>query len=89
MAELFSHNKTILFNEQEIEQTCESICEFVNEVSIQNYYKSHLLDFCRSLIYYKDQQIAINQSRILAKLQDPKKENIYYREKGKEKKFNR
>lgn len=52
-------------------------------MSIHNYYKSHLLDFCRSLIFYKDQQISINQSRILAKLQDPKKQNIYYREKGK------
>lgn len=58
-------------------------------MSIRNYYKSHLLDFCRSLIYYKDQQIAINQSRILAKLQDPKKQNIFYREKGRERKGKR
>ena len=49
----------------------------VNTVDINNYYKSHLLDFYRSLIYFKDKQIMINQSRILAKLQDPKKDYIY------------
>jgi hypothetical protein len=50
----------------------------INEVNIQWYYKSHLLDFLRSLIYYKDKHIVINQSRILAKLQDSKKKFIYY-----------
>jgi hypothetical protein len=38
-----------------------------------------MLDFLRSLIYYKDKHITINQSRILAKLQDSKKKDIYYR----------
>jgi len=51
----------------------------VNKVPIKNYYKSHILDFFRSLIYYKDKHIIINQSRILAKLQDSKKKDIYYR----------
>ena len=51
----------------------------VNTVDRNNYYKSHLLDFYRSLIYFKDKQIPINQSRVLAKLQDPKKEHIFYR----------
>lgn len=50
----------------------------INEVMIEYYYKSHLLDFLRSLIYYKDKHIVINQSRILAKLQDSKKKHIYY-----------
>ena len=59
--------------------TSEEICEHVNTVSLNNYYKSHLLDFYRSLIYFKDKQIMINQSRILAKLQDPKKNGIFYR----------
>ena len=51
----------------------------VNSVDLNNFYKSHLLDFCRALIYFKDKQIPINQSRVLAKLQDPKKNSIYYR----------
>lgn len=41
------------------------------------------MDFFRSLIYYKDKYIPINQSRILAKMQDSKKNQIYYMfEKG-------
>ena len=55
-----------------------SIAQMVNDVRIEWYYKSHLLDFLRSLIYYKDKHIGINQTRILAKLQDSKKKNIYY-----------
>lgn len=51
----------------------------INNVPIHNYYKAHILDFLRSLIYYKDKHIIINQSRILAKLQDSKKKHIYYR----------
>jgi hypothetical protein len=51
----------------------------VNEVPIADYYKSHILDFLRSLIYYKDRHISVNQGRILAKLQDSKKPNIHYR----------
>lgn len=51
----------------------------MDEVPITDYYKSHILDFLRSLIYYKDKHISINQSRILAKLQDSKKKNIHYR----------
>ncbi len=31
------------------------------------------------MIYYKDRHIKTNQARILAKLQDSKKKNIYYR----------
>lgn len=31
------------------------------------------------MIYFRDQKITLNQSRILAKLQDPKKDKIYYR----------
>lgn len=62
-----------------MEQSANFISEMVNKVSIDNYYKSHILDFIRSLIYYKDKQIKINQSKILAKLQDSKKEHIYYR----------
>lgn len=53
--------------------------ELVNKVPIEDYYKSHILDFLRSLIYFKDRHIVINQSRILAKLQDSKKHNIHYR----------
>jgi hypothetical protein len=55
------------------------VSEMVNTVPINTYYKSHLLNFFRTLIYYKDKHIAVNQSRILAKLQDSKKKNIYYR----------
>ena len=51
----------------------------VNTVPIENYYKSHLLDFFRTMIYYKDGHIKSNQARILAKLQDSKKKFIYYR----------
>jgi len=51
----------------------------VNTAPIENYYKSHLLDFFRTMIYYKDRHIKTNQARILAKLQDSKKKNIYYR----------
>ena len=51
----------------------------MNEVPIADYYKSHILDFLRSLIYYKDRHISVNQGRILAKLQDSKKPNIHYR----------
>jgi UDP-N-acetyl-D-mannosaminuronic acid transferase (WecB/TagA/CpsF family) len=51
----------------------------VNKVPVQTYYKSHLLDFFRTMIFYKDTHITLNQSRILAKLQDSKKKNIYYR----------
>lgn len=51
----------------------------VDKVPIENYYKSHLLDFFRSLVYYKDRHIIVNQSRILAKLQDSEKKSIYYR----------
>ena len=51
----------------------------INKISKKNYYKSHLLDFLRSLIYFKDKQISFNQSKILAKLQDEKKEKILYR----------
>jgi|JI10StandDraft_1071094.scaffolds.fasta_scaffold2114268_1 hypothetical protein len=53
--------------------------ELVNKVPIEDYYKSHILDFMRSLIYFKDRHIVINQGRILAKLQDSKKYNIHYR----------
>lgn len=31
------------------------------------------------MLYYKDKHIVVNQSRILAKLQDSKKKHIYYR----------
>lgn len=62
-----------------MEEIIESICEMINGLNLTNYYKSHLLDFLRSIIYFRDQKIIINQSRILAKLQDPKKEKIYYR----------
>ncbi len=51
----------------------------VNTAPISNYYKSHLLDFFRTMIYYKDRHIKTNQARILAKLQDSKKKNIFYR----------
>ncbi len=51
----------------------------INEVPIMDYYKSHILDFLRSLIYFKDKHISVNQGRILAKLQDSKKKNIHYR----------
>lgn len=51
----------------------------INELDLTVYYKSHLLNFYRSMIYFRDQKIALNQSRILAKLQDPKKDKIYYR----------
>jgi hypothetical protein len=51
----------------------------VNTVPVETYYKSHLLDFFRTMIYYKDKHIVVNQSRILAKLQDSKKKNIFYR----------
>ncbi len=51
----------------------------INTVPIETYYKSHLLDFFRTMLYYKDKHIIVNQSRILAKLQDSKKKHIYYR----------
>lgn len=58
----------------------------INTAPIKNYYKSHLLDFFRTMIYYKDGHIKSNQARILAKLQDSKKKSIYYRyDKGNQK----
>ncbi len=51
----------------------------INSVPIKTYYKSHLLNFFRTMLYYKDKHIVVNQSRILAKLQDSKKKHIYYR----------
>jgi hypothetical protein len=36
------------------------------------------------MLYYKDKHIIVNQSRILAKLQDSKKKHIYYRNDNKE-----
>lgn len=51
----------------------------INKVPVKTYYKSHLLDFFRTMLYYKDKHIIVNQSRILAKLQDSKKKHIYYR----------
>lgn len=51
----------------------------MNKVPIEDYYKSHILDFLRSLVYFKDRHIVVNQGRILAKLQDSKKHNIHYR----------
>jgi hypothetical protein len=71
-----------------MEQTTIEISEMINKVPIRNYYKSHILDFLRSLIYFKDKQITINQSRILAKLQDSKKKHIYYRFDKKESNMN-
>lgn len=63
-----------------METTTILFSEMVDEVPIKNnYYKAHVLDFLRSMIYYKDKHIIVNQSRILAKLQDFKKKNIYYR----------
>lgn len=76
---MFSHNKSILFNELIIEETCEEICTLINDVSLESFYKSHLLDFFRTMVYYKNKQISFNQGKILAKLQDSKKEFIYYR----------
>lgn len=55
------------------------VSEMVNTVPVENYYKSHLLDFFRTLIYYKDRHIKVNQAKILAKLQDSKKKFIFYR----------
>lgn len=78
LAELFNDNKDILYNEAMMEEITNQIAIMINEVRIEWYYKSHLLDFLRSLIYYKDKHIAVNQSRILAKLQDSKKNFIYY-----------
>ena len=54
------------------------IADMINKVAILWYYKSHLLDFLRSLIYYKDKNISINQSKILGQLQDSKKVAIFY-----------
>ena len=51
----------------------------MDKIPIENYYKAHVLDFLRSVIYFKDKHIAINQGRILAKLQDSKKHEIFYR----------
>jgi len=62
-----------------MEEISIEVSEMVNIVPIKNYYKSHLLDFFRTMIYYKDGHIKTNQARILAKLQDSKKKNIYYR----------
>jgi len=62
-----------------MEDTTNEISKLINDVPIDDYYKSHILDFLRSLVYYKDKHISINQSRILAKLQDSKKEKIHYR----------
>ena len=56
-----------------MEDTTNEISKLINDVPIDDYYKSHILDFLRSLVYYKDKHISINQSRILAKLQDSKK----------------
>lgn len=55
------------------------VSEMVNMTPVKTYYKSHLLDLFRTMIYYKDRHIKANQARILAKLQDSKKKNIHYR----------
>ncbi len=62
-----------------MEQVSIDVSEMVNTVPVKNYYKSHLLDFFRTMIYYKDRHIKANQAKILAKLQDSKKKHIYYR----------
>ena len=62
-----------------MEDIANEISELVEEIPIENYYKSHVLDFFRSVIYFKDKQISVNQGRILAKLQDSKKHEIFYR----------
>jgi hypothetical protein len=62
-----------------MEQISIEVSEMINTAPIKNYYKSHLLDFFRTMIYYKDGHIKSNQARILAKLQDSKKKSIYYR----------
>lgn len=79
LTELFTDNKDILYNEVIMENTANEMSELVNKVPIEDYYKSHILDFMRSMIYFKDRHIVINQGRILAKLQDSKKYNIHYR----------
>lgn len=79
LVELFTDNKALLFSEPEMETVTAEIAEMINCVTIRSYYKAHLLDFLRSLAYYKDKHIPVNKSRILAKLQDSEKDNIYYR----------
>ena len=78
LAEFYNDNRDLLYKQSEMEQVANEISELVNDVPIEDYYKSHILDFLRSLIYYKDRHIVANQSRILAKLQDSKKKNIHY-----------
>lgn len=78
LSELFIDNKDILYNENLMSDITAEIADMINKVAILWYYKSHLLDFLRSLIYYKDKNISINQSKILAQLQDSKKVAIFY-----------
>jgi mRNA-degrading endonuclease YafQ of YafQ-DinJ toxin-antitoxin module len=77
--ELFTDNKDILYNENLMEEIASSMTLLVDQIPIEDYYKSHVLDFFRSMTYFKDKHIVINQGRILAKLQDSKKHNIFYR----------
>ena len=78
LSQLFIDNKDILYNENLMSDITAEIADMINKVAILWYYKSHLLDFLRSLIYYKDKNISINQSKILAQLQDSKKVAIFY-----------
>lgn len=60
----------MLYNEREIHALTVNICDIMNELPDDSYYRSKLLDFFRCLIYFNEKALVSNQILILKIMQD-------------------
>ena len=74
--EIYDNNKNMLYNENEIQRLTTDICNIINSLDKESYYRSKLLDFFRALIFFNDKNLKFNQIRILKIMQDDEYGNV-------------
>ena len=68
--EMYDNNKNMLYNEREIVSLTTTICEIINTLPDESFYRAKLLDFFRCLVYFNEKALRPNQIRILKTMQD-------------------
>lgn len=68
--ELYDNNKNLLYAEREIIRLTKRICEIINQLPDDSFYRSKLLDFFRCLIFFNEKALKDNQITILKIMQD-------------------
>lgn len=68
--ELYDNNKNLLYNEKEINSLTKCICDIINRLPDDSFYRSKLLDFFRCLIFFNEKALLTNQIMILKIMQD-------------------